>query len=140
MSFLSLLSHSSENNLFSCHSGFISRYSLTSVTLHPDKITFGICFHSNRESITHKTLKSQQWDLITDLSVVVNKQAYHIDTCQGIISSDVLVMASVGRGGRLFANSHFTLSRCEISQAHKAVVPLHAQWSGSLRNTKLSFP
>lgn len=43
------------------------------------------------------------------VSGTVNKQACGIDTCQDIISSDVLVMVKDGTGGKLFANSHFTL-------------------------------
>lgn len=39
----------------------------------------------------------------------LSKQACSIDTCQDIISSDVLVMVKDGTGDKLFVNSHFTL-------------------------------
>lgn len=39
----------------------------------------------------------------------VNKKACSIDTCQDIISGDVLVMVEDETGAKLLANSHFTL-------------------------------
>jgi len=43
------------------------------------------------------------------VSGTVNKKACSTDTCQDIISGDVLVMVEDETGGKLFANSHFTL-------------------------------
>lgn len=73
------------------------------------------------------------------VSGTVNKQACRIDTCQDIISSDVLVMVKDETGGKLFANSHFTLPMWNQPGARSAGSS-QAQWPGSLHNTKLSFP
>lgn len=65
-----------------------------------------ICFPSN----LYPLKKHYNGRLANSLSPVrANKKVWSIDTCQDIISTDVLVALEYETGGKLLTNSHFTL-------------------------------